>query len=142
MARKDKKDENGLTLLEKVQTICLKEGCPEPDEFLAAVMTGVDPRFDASPLYHLVSELSKKFGDSAPKDRDWRELRDLVLLNPAYQPVRVDQKTSMKAAERLMDHLYPKLKAVEVTGEQSVRTVQPLTESELTQYKKNLDDEY
>jgi hypothetical protein len=41
MTKKAKKDDR-LTLLQKVESICLMEGCPEPDEFLAAVMTGKD----------------------------------------------------------------------------------------------------
>jgi len=141
MAKNDKKDD-GLTILEKVQSICLMAGCPEPDEFLASVMTGVDPRFDASPIYHLISEIVRSNGDAPPNEKEWAQIRTMVLDDPAYRPARVELPVSIKAGERLMDHLYPRLKAVEVTGDAKPREVQPLTESELAKFKKSLDDEY
>jgi hypothetical protein len=134
------KDEK--TLLERVQAVCLAEGCPEPDEWLAQVMAGVDPRFDASPLYKMVLKLDEENGDSPPDMADWVQLRDLILNDPGYKPVRIEQTVSMRAAERLMDHLYPKLKAVDVTGDAIPRTAEDLKEHEIVELRKAIADKY
>jgi hypothetical protein len=65
-----------------------------------------------------------------------------VINEPAYKPQRVELPVSIKAGERLMDHLYPKLKAVEVTGDAKPREVGELTEHEVAKIKRALDDEY
>jgi hypothetical protein len=135
-------DKDTLSLLERVQSVCLAEGCPEPIEWLAEVMSGKDPRADASPLFHLVSLLVQQNGDGVPSPEDWKEIRDMILLDPVYKPVRIEHTVSMRAAEKLIEHLHPKLKALDVSGVEAPKGVADLTEAEAEILKKKLDDQY
>ena len=56
---------------------------------------------------------------------------------------RVDLQISLAAAYKLFEHLHPKPKSLEITGEIEpiVRTL-PLTEEELTAQKKVFDEHY
>jgi hypothetical protein len=107
MKRNDSKE-----LFAEIEQICKEGGVDEPARFLASVMTGSDPREPVSPLYRMFL----KIGEDPPTPGQWRELRDLVLGDPAYKPTRVSFTASAKAAKSLLEYLHPKLKSTEVSA--------------------------
>lgn len=126
-------------LVRNVKATCLRYGISEPDQFLAEVMSGRDPRQDVSDLYALVNQISR---DRVPTEDEWNSICDIVLLNPEYKPARVDVKTSITAAQKLVDHMYPKLKALEVSTETvNVGPVTPLTAEEIIAYQESLEND-
>ena len=95
-------------LVRNVKATCLRYGIPEPDQFLAEVMSGRDPRQDVSDLFEIVKGIAR---DRLPDEDEWALICGIVLGNPEYRPARVPVGTSIAAAQKLVDHLYPRLKA-------------------------------
>ena len=128
-------------LLKNIRAICLKNAIPEPDEFLAEIMAGIDPRFATSPLYDLVTSVAHE--QRQPTPDEWSAVVEFVSENPAMKFSRVDLQISLAAAHKLFEHLHPKPKSLEITGEIEpiVRTL-PLTEDELRAQKKVFDEHY
>lgn len=83
-------------------------------ESLAMLSIGLDPRVDTGPLYALVYKIFKD--GRLPEEHEWTQICDLVVESPLYKPSRVDLKASQQATERLMEYMYPKRKAVELSG--------------------------
>jgi len=126
-------------LVRNVKATCLRYGIPEPDQFLAEVMSGRDPREDTSELFDLVRNIGAK---RLPTDDEWQLICDIVLMNPAYKPPRVGVKTSIAAAQKLVDHLYPKLKALEVSTETvEAGPVAKLTPEEIALFKESIEND-
>lgn len=126
-------------LVRNVKATCLRYGIPEPDQFLAEVMSGRDPREDVSELYELIRSIGVT---RPPTEEEWALICDIVLTNPAYKPPRVGVKTSIAAAQKLVDHLYPKLKALEVSTEiVEAGPVAKLTPEEIALFKESIEND-
>lgn len=124
-------------LRDQVAALCEGEQIPEPGEFLASLMSGRDPRNRPALLYNVVNKIAMDRGPLSPPDVDeWEMICDLVLNSGLYQTEPVPLETSVKAAEKLMDFLHAKLKAVELTADIEVTTkVIPLTDEEIERFK-------
>ena len=137
MSGQSKGSAQNAELLQAIRATCLRHGCPEPNEFLAGVMAGVDPRYDVSAIYDLICSI----GEKMPTAEEWDKVRNLVLYDPAYRPARVELGASIEAAKKLVDTRYPKLKTVELDGAVDVQTTAtPLTLEELDIALRALDD--
>ena len=117
-----------------------------PGEFLASVMSGKDPRPMDSPLYKLVRKIAlREFsgGDPMPTPEEWEQIRTIVLESGLYRAARVPIEQSLAAAQKLMEFLHARLKAVEISGGLGVQMeVKPLTGAALDAFKKRFEDEF
>lgn len=133
-------------LIEQVDRVSDERGSMPVGEWLATVMSGLDPRPINSPLYDLVRKSAMREytgGDPRFTDEECELIRHLVLETDEYKHARVTLDQSMSAANKLMDFLHAKMKAVEVSGGLDVRLeIQPLTEAELDAFRARFDDEY
>jgi len=102
-------------------------------------MSGRDPRQDTSDLYEIVKSINI---GRLPTEDEWVLICNIVLTNPEYRPARVDVRTSIAAAQKLVDHLYPKLKALEVSTETvGVGPVAPLTPEEIALFQESIEND-
>lgn len=133
-------------LMEDVERVSKRQGSPSPGEFLATVMSGQDPRPMDSPLYELVRKIAlREFtgGDPHPSEEEWTTIQTMVLDSDLYKASRVPIEQSLTAAQKLMEYLHAKMKAVEVSGGLDVKVeVKPLTGDELDAFKERFDDEF
>lgn len=137
-------------ILEELRTavsdLCDETNVPEPGVFLAEIMSGRDPRNQCSKLYKFVKSLAES--DEEPNEIDFEYIKFLVLGVPPlfisqYEPERVDINQSIKAAEKLIEYLHAKLKAVEVSGNVAVEhRVVPLTDDEAKVFLKRWNKEF
>jgi len=118
-----------------------ESGTPDPGRFLAMVMAGQDPRTgtDVSELWALVNQNA----DRRPSKADWDRIVAIVLSDDRYQRDFVSSEESLKAAKTLMEFLYAKRKAIEVSGHVSstVRVVS-LTPEQIELFNEKFCDEY
>ena len=128
-------------LIKAIGDICDKHNLPEPALFLAEVMAGKDPREPVSRLYKAVDAVTE--GERPTADQ-WQAIRDMVLNDPAFMPRRLDADTSIKAAERLVDYMHPKLKAIEVSAQvaATVAITKPLTAEEIEEFGRKWSGEF
>jgi hypothetical protein len=105
-------------------------------------MAGQDPRpGNSSELWDLVASSQTK---ERPSAATWARIVEIVLGDDRYRRDFVDSTASIKAAEKLMDFLFAKRKAVEVTGHltASVAVTQPLTVEEIEKFEERFCDEF
>lgn len=120
------------SLRERVEQLCGRVNVPTPGEFLASIMSGVDPRPRCPLLVHYVRQIR----DEVPQKDDWDFIRDLILDSGKYDKEPVTLEESIKAAEKLMDFLHAKLKAVEIQQDINMQVqVAPLTDDEIRRFK-------
>ena len=133
-------------LISDVERVTIEKGSPAPGEFLASVMSGFDPRNIESPLYDIVRKISlREFtgGDPLPTMGEWTEISSIVLSDSQYRKARVPIEQSLQAAQRLMDFLHAKMKAVEVSGSMDVTLeVKPLSGADLDAFKERFENEF
>lgn len=120
-------------LFDAIGEVCKDAGVDEPAGFLAAIMTGTDPRESVSRLYRLMI----KIGEDTPTQGQWEELRELVLDDPVYKPTRVSFQASQQAARSLLQYLHPRLRSMEVTGHLSaaIGITAPLTKEDVKSFE-------
>ena len=134
-----KKAKEHHRLLVRVRQRCKELGISEPIDYLTEVMAGHDPRVQTSELYEAVKDI----GDLAPTQDQWDHLRDVVMMNPAYHVEPVEAETSIKAAEKIMEFVHPKLKAVDVQAKvAAAHVVVPLTKEEITDFDSWFNSEF
>jgi len=133
-------------LVEEVDDVCLETGTPSPGAFLATVMAGEDPRPVESELFKLVKRIAYRDlmgGDPFPSKEEWLELVSIVLGSDAYVKTPLDASMSVRAAEKLMDFLHAKMKAVELSGATThLVKVEPLTAEEVDLFRERFNDEF
>lgn len=141
------KNEKLEDLKNAVADLCQETNVPEPGVFLAEIMSGRDPRNQCSKLYTFVKQLAES--GEEPNEVDFEYIKYLVLGVPPlftsqYEPERVDINQSIRAAEKLIEYLYAKLKAVEVSGNVGldVRVLPPLSDEEIKRFKERWDKEF
>lgn len=126
-------------LRDSVAQLCKSTEVPEPGEFLTSLMGGLDPRPRSNLLHAYVSEIT----DDRPSVEDWEFIRDIILGSGLYlhEPVSLD--TSVKAAEKLMDFLHAKLKAIELQSDVTHQiNVTPLTADEIRLFKETWESSH
>ncbi len=129
----------------KVSELCERTDVPEPGEFLASIMSGIDPRRKESSLVRIVREMNDELGDDDPgPDRDsWDFLASYVLGSGLFETEPVSLEVSYAAAKELMNYLNAKLKAIELSGDVDVNVrVVPLTDEEIERFKRVWDSKY
>jgi hypothetical protein len=117
-------------------------GIPDPHLFLCDIMAGHDPRGNGQ-LYVMMENAEKEEDlDGKPSAEDWQAIKDLVFGDPKYHGESVTLNDSVAAAKEALAYMYPKKKAVEVTGnmEHLVKVV-PLTKEEIDLFEKRFMDE-
>jgi hypothetical protein len=133
---------NTRNLTKRVHKICKELGCPEPAEFLAYVVGGVDPR-NVSSLYRYLHTLKNKVGDKGISRKQWTKILELLEETPtSFEPIYLSE--SIQAANKLLEYLYAKQKAVEVTGSVGaiVGNVEKMDAKEIRQMKEIFDREF
>jgi len=95
--------------------------------FLTELMIGRDPRPGIGRLFELVSAIKKDY----PTQEEWDEIKQEVLGNPVYKNVIVSLDQSIKAAEKLIGYVYPRLNTVSGTVELRATVERVLSEEEL-----------
>jgi hypothetical protein len=147
MAKYDKDEKPGrlkqqqtIDLVQQVSKVCNDLGIKEPGAFLAQIMAGVDPRPGGSTLWYRMLELGR---DEPPSEEDWKELFDLVAMTPAYRNGAVTVEAAQKAAEKLMDYLYPKLRSIDMQARLLMAVApSPLKKKEMKLFNKWFNDEF
>lgn len=148
MTVKEQKTQMGQLqrLIDEVDKVARERGAPAVGEFLATVMTGKDPRPVESPLFSLVKKIAfREFvgGESFPTPEEWAAIVGEVLGSGLYERANVDIGLSTRAAERLMEYLHAKMKAIEVNANVDARIeVVPLTGADLDAFKERFEDEF
>lgn len=123
------------SLKQRINSLCKQTNTPLPAEFLASVMAGIDPRKEEGSLYKLINKIA--LSGKRPNKEQWNIICDIVLSSDAYMKDRVDSVTSIKAAEKLIEFLEPKLKAVELSGTLNHNVkVAPMDKEEVKLFKK------
>jgi hypothetical protein len=115
---------------------------PVPHLFLASIMAGIDPRPDKSQIFELVKEMiGNEDIEGLPSLDDWATLKNLVFEH--YQKEFVVLGDSIGASKELLQYMYPKKKAIEVSGEMGhLVKVVPLTKEEVDTFEKRFLDEF
>ena len=98
--------------------------------FLTSIMLGIDPRPGLGRLFVLVSAIKTDM----PTQEEWDEIKQEVLSNPVYRNVIVSLDQSIKAAEKLIGYVYPRLNTVSGTIEMKATTEKVLSEKELKDF--------
>ncbi len=110
--------------------------------FLAELMSGQDPRpGQTSRLYELVK---RNRNDDTPSPEDWGEIVEIVTSDDRFKRDFVPAEVSFQAATKLMDFLYAKRKAVEISGHlsASVAVTEPLTVEEIERFEETFFAEF
>jgi hypothetical protein len=130
------------TLREDIRVHLQGLGCPEPHLLLASMAAGVDPRAIPDYLGQLIRQCHEHRRDGSPRPEDWEQLYDYYQRHPEIGAGVVDIDTSLTATIKLMPHLHPKLKSLEVSGdlEHKVR-VRPLTDEDIQKLEEKLKGE-
>ncbi|NIV93754.1 hypothetical protein GWN42_13395 [candidate division KSB1 bacterium] len=105
-------------------------------------MSGQDPRpGQVSRLYQLIK---RNRNSQTPDPDDWAELVELVLSDDRFKRDFLPADVSIAAATKLMDFLYAKRKAVEISGHlsASVAVTQPLTVEEIEEFNEKFCAEF
>jgi hypothetical protein len=130
------------TLIEQVEVTTKSLGGQLPGAFLASVMSGYDPREVDSPLFTLVKKISFRDlegGENFPTPEEWLAVSE-EILSGGYERARVPVEQSQRAAEKLMEFLHAKMKAVELSGQvETVVKVEPLTGEELERFRERFN---
>jgi hypothetical protein len=133
-------------LRNQVADLCSRTEVPEPGEFLASLMSGVDPRKRDPLLRSLVLAAVREAGGDRsvpPSPEDWSDIADLVLDSGMYDSEPVPLETSYQAATKLMEYLHAKLKSVEVSADVNLSAaVVPLTDEEIERFKRIWDSRF
>jgi len=116
-------------LIEDIQSICLKHGVSTPGAFLTEVMCGIDPRQSTAPLYDLVCSIAR--AERLPNEAEWTELLDLVLNSPVYKTSRTELMVSIRAAEKIIEYMFPKLKSFEVSSNNTSVNIGPISKEDM-----------
>jgi len=133
-------------LIKSVDSTATELAAPDVPSFLTSVMAGTDPRDIDSELYTLVKRIVfREFtgGSPQPDSDEWTQIVNIVLNSGRYQKSPVDINQSQAAANKLMDFLHAKMKALEITGDMNVKVeIEPLTGKALDEFKSRFDDEF
>jgi hypothetical protein len=135
------KKEKQESLKQRINNLCKQTNTPLPAEFLASVMAGIDPRKEEGSLFKLINKIA--LSGRQPTREQWEMVCDIVLSTDAYMKDRIDSVTSIKAAEKLIEFLEPKLKAVELSGTLNHNvSVAPMTKEQVKQFKDWWKEQY
>jgi len=133
-------------LIDEVDKVTQERGAPAVGEFLASVMTGQDPRPVDSPLFAMVKRISfREFtgGEAFPTLEEWTTLVSMVLGSGLYERAPVSIEQSQRAAEKLMEYLHAKMKALEVSTTLDAKIqVVPLSGTDLDDFHERFNDEF
>lgn len=133
-------------LIDDVDQVCLEKGTPSPGAFLATVMSGEDPRPVESELFTLVKRIAFRDlmgGDPFPTKEEWVQVMNIVMGSDAYVKTPLDASMSVRAAEKLMDFLHAKMKAIELSGATThLVKVEPLSPAEVDLFTERFQDEF
>lgn len=111
----------------------------EPLGFLAAVMSGIDPR-QQSEILQLVDTIEEEnFGDP-PDAEQWDMLKRIVHRLYKYQPVPLAM--SAGAARSLAEYRHAKRKTIEIREGGAAAQVTDLTDAELDLFEAWFNDQY
>jgi hypothetical protein len=127
-----------------VDRYCADNDVPEPHMFLLRLMMGEDPRPQPSDLFKMVNEIHQKDPDQLPTAEQWDEIKSYILHSAEMYGQPIDINTSKAAAEKLYDSIWPKLKALDLSGgvQHAVGVATPLTEDEIKEFTKNFNQEF
>ena len=119
---------------EEVEQACAEAGAKEPLEFLAALVSGHDPR-QLSDVYIMAETIEEEnFGDP-PNDEQWEELLNLIRQQYKHSPVPV--AVSKSAATTLAEYQHSKRKSIEIHAAAGGPVdLPPLTEKELELFEE------
>jgi hypothetical protein len=111
----------------------------EPLEFLAKVMSGVDPR-QRSELLKLIDTIEEEnFGDP-PDEEQWEAIKRTVSLYHEYQPVPLGLSTA--AARTIAEYMHAKRKSLEISEHGAHAAVTPLEADELDLFEAWFHDQF
>lgn len=111
----------------------------EPLEFLAQVMSGIDPR-QKSEILQLVETIeAENFGDP-PDEEQWDQLKRLVERLYKHQPVAL--AVSAAAARTIAEYKHAKRKSLEISESGAAAEVTELTDTELELFEAWFHDQY
>jgi len=139
---KKTKGQRSWDLAQELGKYCDDTGAPDPGRFLAELMAGQDPRpGQTSRLYQLVK---RGRNEETPEPEDWAEIVEIVTSDDRFMRDFVPADVSFQAATKLMDFLYAKRKAVEISGHlsASVAVTEPLTVEEIERFEETFFSEF
>lgn len=130
------------SLIEQVDGTTKELGGQLPGAFLASIMSGYDPREIDSPLFTITKKISFRDlegGENFPTKEEWDAI-STIILSGGYEKTRVPVEHSQRAAERLMEFMHAKMKAIELSGNlDMVVKVEPLTGEELDRFHERFN---
>ena len=140
--KKKKPFKHSMGMRWEIEKFLQDRNMPVPHLFLASIMAGVDPRPDKSQIFEMVKEMAAEEDLDGKPDADaWELLKALVFAN--YQKESVVLGDSIGASKELLQYMYPKKKAIEVSGEMGhLVKVVPLTKEEVDTFEKRFLDEF
>lgn len=102
-----------MRMRDKIAEFCEQNELELPEETLARIQGGLDPRPEHSILYQLVLEGATRCPGGPLDEEYWSAIRDLVLApGSPYKPLPVPLPEVRRSAESLLPYMYPKLSQV------------------------------
>jgi len=131
-------------LRDEVSRLCERTDVPEPGEFLASLMSGTDPRPRSNLLFKYIKNIVDELGPEVPPTPDeWEFIVDIILNSGLYENEPVSLDVSVQSANKLMDFLHAKLKAIELNAEIDINArVVPLSDDEIKRFKEVWDSRF
>jgi hypothetical protein len=140
--KKKKPSKHSMGMRWEIEKYLQDINIPVPHLFLASIMAGIDPRPDKSQIFELVKEMAAEEDLDGKPDADAWEALKLLVFNE-YQKESVVLGDSIGASKELLQYMYPKKKAIEVTGEMGhLVKVVPLTKEEVDTFEKRFVEDF
>lgn len=119
-------------------------GVPEPHLFMCEIMAGHDPRGNRGMLAQNIDLMEENEDlDGLPTIEQWQKLKTLVRTDPVLCGELVTLTDSIQATKEVLAYMYPKKKAIEVTGDmEHLVKVVPLTREEVDIFENRFNDEF
>lgn len=111
----------------------------EPLEFLAQVMSGIDPRQKSEILRVIDTIEEENFGDP-PDEEQWELIKRTVHQFYKHQPVPLG--VSAAAARTIAEYKHAKRKSLEITEHAARAEVSDLTDAELELFEVWFNAQY
>lgn len=133
---------NDKTLNERISAVYERFGQPEPPEYLAYIGCGVDPSAP-NRLRDMVLEAQAAEIEGLPLLEDWQRIKELILSDPRYEGEPLYREERTEANMEILKYQYPKLKAVDVSGQlQHQISVKPLTKEEIEKFEESFFNDF
>ena len=107
-----------------------KYGIENMGAYFLSIMVGEDPRPGKGQLYTLVNDVK----DPMPTKEEWEAIKTKVLLDPMYRGENISLDTSLKAAEKIVNYIYPKLNTIDANVTSTDNTPKTLNAEELKEF--------